>query len=172
MIWETYKERDIDCEVLSMADETSMDYIERRLARSVAGSPFTQTSSCAAPNARKSTRKTKQTTAAATTDDEYARYCAEDIVNSHRYRSRPIGWWKINAHRYPRLSLMAVDMLTIVTGRRPSGVTVGTTRLVTEASPHNVVLLSCNISPTSNSLLCLFSLTINSIWPSQPLRRL
>jgi hypothetical protein len=46
-------------------------------------------------------------------DDEYARYCAEDTVNSHHYRSRPIGWWKINAGRYPRLSVMAVDMLSI-----------------------------------------------------------
>ncbi|KAJ3453694.1 hypothetical protein MRS44_017941 [Fusarium solani] len=110
-IWETYKERDINCEVLSMADEASMDYIEGRLARSVAGSTLTQTS--AASNPRKTTRKTKQTAAVAMTDDEYARYCAEDIVHSHHYRSRPIGWWKVNANRYPRLSLMAVDMLTI-----------------------------------------------------------
>lgn len=112
-IWETYREREVDSEVLATADEVPMDYIERRLARSVAGSTFTQTSSSTASNPRKSTRKTKQTTVMATTDDEYARYCAEDIINSHHYRSRPIDWWKNNANRYPRLSLMAVDMLTI-----------------------------------------------------------
>ncbi len=108
-IWETYKERDIDCEAFATPEESSLDYIERRLARSVASTAPTQTSSSAAANARKSTRKTKETMS----DDEYGRYCAEDVVNSHHYRGRPIDWWKANAHRYPRLSLMAVDMLTI-----------------------------------------------------------
>jgi hypothetical protein len=112
-IWESYRERDVDCEVFATSDEASMDYIERRLARSVAGPPCAQGSSLAASSGRKSTRKTKHTTAGATADDEYARYCAEDVVNSHHYRSRPIDWWKINRNRYPRLSLMAIDMLTI-----------------------------------------------------------
>ncbi|KAM4058282.1 ribonuclease H-like protein [Hirsutella rhossiliensis] len=111
-IWEKYRERDVDNEVLATSDEVSMDYIERRLARTVAGSPFNH-GSFGASSARKSNRKTKPSTAGATGDDEYARYCAEDVVNSHHYRSRPIDWWKINRSRYPRLSLMAVDMLTI-----------------------------------------------------------
>lgn len=111
-IWETYRERDVDNEVLVTSDEASMDYIERRLARTVAGSPFNQ-GSLGASGARKSSRKAKSSTAGGTGDDEYARYCAEDVVNSHHYRSRPIDWWKINRNRYPRLSLMAVDMLTI-----------------------------------------------------------
>ncbi|KEY74846.1 hypothetical protein S7711_11416 [Stachybotrys chartarum IBT 7711] len=112
-IWESYRERDVDCEVFATSGEASMDYIERRLARSVAGPPFNQTSSCTSSNPRKSTRKTRPTAAVASANDEYARYCAEDVVNSHHCRSRPIDWWKINAHRYPRLSLMAIDMLTI-----------------------------------------------------------
>ncbi|KAG7403414.1 putative AC9 transposase [Fusarium oxysporum f. sp. rapae] len=113
-IWgRRYKERDVDCEVFASSDEASMDYIERRLARSVAGLPCTQGSSLAASSARKSTRKTKHTTAGAAADDEYARYCAEDVANSRHYRGRPIDWWKMNRNRYPRLSLMAVDMLTI-----------------------------------------------------------
>ncbi|OWT43206.1 hypothetical protein VFPPC_18521 [Pochonia chlamydosporia 170] len=113
-IWEKYKEREVGCEVFASTDGASMDYIERRLARSVAGPPGTQTSPFAASSrGGKSTRKTKQSAAGAMADDEYARYCAEDVVNSHHYRSRPIDWWKINGHRYPRLSLMAVDMLTI-----------------------------------------------------------
>ncbi|XP_044723732.1 Ribonuclease H-like protein [Hirsutella rhossiliensis] len=111
-LWSRYRERDVDNEVLATSDEASMDYIERRLARTVAASPFNQ-GSFGASGARKSNRKTKPSTAGATGDDEYARYCAEDVVNSHHYRSRPIDWWKINRSRYPRLSLMAVDMLTI-----------------------------------------------------------
>jgi hypothetical protein len=43
-------------------------------------------------------------------DDEYSRYCAEDINNSQYYRTRPVDWWKTDAYRYPRLSIMAVDM--------------------------------------------------------------
>ena len=99
-IWERYRGRDVECEVLTMADEATMDYIERRLARSVAGSACVEASLTAASNPRKSTRKAKHMTVAATTDDEYARYCAEDVVNSHHYRSRPIDWWKINGNRY------------------------------------------------------------------------
>ncbi|XP_044718005.1 Ribonuclease H-like protein [Hirsutella rhossiliensis] len=111
-IWEKYRERDVDNEILATSDEASMDYIERRLARTVAAPPFNQ-GSFGASGARKSNRKTKPSTAGATGDDKYARYCAEDVVNSRHYRSRPIDWWKINRSRYPRLSLMAVDMLTI-----------------------------------------------------------
>ncbi|KAL6405381.1 hAT family dimerization domain protein [Ilyonectria robusta] len=72
-IWDSYRERDVEHEVVATSNEAATDYIERRLARSVAGWPFTQTSSFAASNGRKSTRKTKQMTAAATNDDEYAR---------------------------------------------------------------------------------------------------
>ncbi|KAL6402672.1 hAT family dimerization domain protein [Ilyonectria robusta] len=106
-IWETYKERDIDCEVLTMTDEASMDYIERRLARSVAGSTLTQTS--AASNPRKSARKTKQTNAVAMTDDEYARYCAEDIAHSHHYKSRPIDCEP--CHSFDRIDQFSIEQL-------------------------------------------------------------
>ncbi|KAH7111551.1 hypothetical protein EDB81DRAFT_829313, partial [Dactylonectria macrodidyma] len=46
----------------------------------------------------------------------------------------------------------------------PSGVTLGTTRLVTEASPPNVTLLICNISlRRDSSFLFLSSLTIKQL---------
>ncbi|KAM4060829.1 ribonuclease H-like protein [Hirsutella rhossiliensis] len=61
-IWEKYRERDVDNEILATSDEASMDYIERRLARTVAGSPFNQ-GSFGASGARKSNRKTKPSTA-------------------------------------------------------------------------------------------------------------
>ncbi|KAM0670894.1 hypothetical protein ACQRIU_001289 [Beauveria bassiana] len=35
-IWERYKDREVDCEVVPMPEDVSMDYIERRLARSIA----------------------------------------------------------------------------------------------------------------------------------------
>ncbi|KAM3524618.1 hypothetical protein MY4038_007676 [Beauveria bassiana] len=35
-IWERYKDREVDCEVVPMPKDVSMDYIERRLARSIA----------------------------------------------------------------------------------------------------------------------------------------
>ncbi|KID93618.1 Ribonuclease H-like protein, partial [Metarhizium majus ARSEF 297] len=42
-IWEGYREREVNCEVSASTDEASMDYIERRLARSIAGPHCTQT---------------------------------------------------------------------------------------------------------------------------------
>ncbi len=72
-IWEKYRERDVDKEVLATSDEASMDYIKRRLARTVVGSRFNQ-GPVGASDARKSNRKTKPSTAGATRDDEYARY--------------------------------------------------------------------------------------------------
>lgn len=119
-IWERYKEREMGCETFASTEGASMDYIERRLARSVAGQTGTQTSAVAASRGVKIARKPKDLGAGVMADDEYARYCAEDVVNSHHYRSKPIDWWKKNAHRYPRLSLMAVDMLTIASSSAES----------------------------------------------------
>ena len=112
-IWERYKDREVDCEVLATHEDSSMDYIERRLARSIAGSALFRGSSSTATSLRKGNHKTSQMSAGSAVDDEYARYCAEDVVNSHHYRCQPIDWWKINAGRYPRLSMLAIDMLSI-----------------------------------------------------------
>ncbi|KAF1732489.1 putative AC transposase [Beauveria bassiana] len=112
-IWERYKDREVDCEVVPTPEDVSMDYIERRLARSVAGSALFRSPSTTAISFRKGNNKTKQMAAGTAIDDEYARYCAEDVVNSPHYRCRPIDWWKINVGRYPRLSMLAIDMLSI-----------------------------------------------------------
>ncbi|KAM3450851.1 hypothetical protein NHJ6243_009729, partial [Beauveria neobassiana] len=93
--------------------DVSMDYIERRLARSVAGSALFRSPSTTATSFRKGNNKTKQMAAGTAIDGEYARYCAEDVVNSPHYRCQPIDWWKINVGRYPRLSILAIDMLSI-----------------------------------------------------------
>jgi hypothetical protein len=112
-IWEDYRGRDVNTDVVIKPDDAPMDYIKRRLARNIPGSVSATSVGFAATNGRLGGRKIKQATSSTTIDDEYARYCAEDVLNSHHYRNRPIDWWKINTSRFPRLSVMAVDMLTI-----------------------------------------------------------
>ncbi|KJK73923.1 hypothetical protein H634G_10784 [Metarhizium anisopliae BRIP 53293] len=131
-IWENnYRGRDVGNIALDTSDEAPMDYIERRLARSTASSTYGKNPLSAASHPRKTARKSKQTTVETAMDDEYSRYCAEDIVNSQYYRSRPVDWWKTNAYRYPRLSIMAVDMLSIPSSSAESERTFSSAGLMT-----------------------------------------
>lgn len=46
--------------------------------------------------------------------DELAVYLAEPLVAIQRYTKDPVAWWQdIGAKRFPQLSYMAVDYLTI-----------------------------------------------------------
>lgn len=128
-IWERYKNLEAGCEVYTTTEDSSMDYIERRLARSVAGSALYRGSFSPASHPRKGNHRVKRL--GSEIDDEYARYCAEDAVNSPHYRSRPIDWWKINAGRYPRLSMMAVDMLSVPSSSAESERTFSSTGRMT-----------------------------------------
>lgn len=46
--------------------------------------------------------------------DEFDQYLPEPAVDNIAYKSDPIGWWRdVGVVRFPRLSYMAVDFLTI-----------------------------------------------------------
>jgi hypothetical protein len=92
---------------VSAAEATSaLDYIERRLAfsRSLAtGSSDSQGRQCK-----------RQPAAAISPQDEFDQYLSEPPVDNMAYKADPIGWWRdVGAIRFPRLSYMAVDFLTI-----------------------------------------------------------
>jgi len=92
---------------VSAAEATSaLDYIERRLAfsRSLAtGSYDSQGRQCK-----------RQPAAAISPQDEFDQYLSEPPVDNMAYKADPIGWWRdVGAIRFPRLSYMAVDFLTI-----------------------------------------------------------
>lgn len=83
-----------------------LDYIERRLAFS---------RSLARPDcqARQSSKRPNQS-AASPTLDELAQYLSEPPVDNVAYKADPVGWWRdVGSVRFPRLSFMAVDFLTI-----------------------------------------------------------
>ncbi|KAM3537512.1 hypothetical protein ARSEF1564_009566 [Beauveria bassiana] len=71
-IWERYKDREVDCEVVPTPEDVSMDYIERRLARSVAGSALFRSPSTTATSFRKGNNKTKQMAAGTAIDDDWS----------------------------------------------------------------------------------------------------
>jgi hypothetical protein len=92
---------------VSAAEATSaLDYIERRLAfsRSLAtGSSDSQGRQCK-----------RQPAAAISPQDEFDQYLSEPPIDNMAYKADPIGWWRdVGAIRFPRLSYMAVDFLTI-----------------------------------------------------------
>ncbi|KAG7000368.1 hypothetical protein FOFC_03219 [Fusarium oxysporum] len=92
---------------VSAAEATSaLDYIERRLAfsRSLAtGSSDSQGRQCK-----------RQPAAAISPQDEFDQYLSEPPVDNMAHKADPIGWWRdVGAIRFPRLSYMAVDFLTI-----------------------------------------------------------
>jgi hypothetical protein len=110
-IWEEkYKNKahEADSNAVPAAGTSSaLDYIERRLAFSrplTTGNPDSQ--------GRQSTRQ--QQSAAMSPQDEFDQYLSEAAVDNIAYKADPIGWWRdVGVMRFPRLSYMAVDFLTI-----------------------------------------------------------
>ncbi|KAJ6436427.1 putative phosphoketolase [Purpureocillium lavendulum] len=90
---------------LAGGSQGSLDYIERRLAfsRSMAGS---------APQGRPNQRPKQPAVLPA--QDELDQYLSEPPVDNMAYKADPIAWWRdVGVVRFPRLSHMAVDFLTI-----------------------------------------------------------
>ena len=56
----------------------------------------------------------------ATVLDEYERYIVEEPIDSAQFETDPIPWWKLNESRFPALSVMAVDFLSILSSSSES----------------------------------------------------
>ncbi|KAJ3455467.1 hypothetical protein MRS44_016949 [Fusarium solani] len=56
----------------------------------------------------------------ATVLDEYERYIVEEPIDSAQFETDPISWWKLNESRFPALSVMAVDFLSILSSSSES----------------------------------------------------
>ena len=83
-----------------------LDYIERRLA-------FSRALARPEHQARLTTKRATQSVASLT-QDELDQYLSEPPVDNIAYKSDPVAWWRdVGSVRFPRLSFMAVDYLTI-----------------------------------------------------------
>ncbi|KJZ68756.1 hypothetical protein HIM_11854 [Hirsutella minnesotensis 3608] len=108
-VWEKkYKSmtREAACNPVSAAGATiRLDYIERRLAFSRAWT---------SPDSRGRRSKLPKQPTTLPAQDELDQYLAEPPVDNIAYKADPIAWWRdVGAVRFPRLSYMAVDFLTI-----------------------------------------------------------
>lgn len=89
----------------SRISNNAFDYIERRLA-------FSRSLVCDDPQ-RQQVQWQKQP-AVSPDKDELEQYLSELPVDNTAYKADPIAWWReVGAVRWPRLSYMAVDFLTI-----------------------------------------------------------
>ncbi|EFZ03855.2 hAT family dimerization domain protein [Metarhizium robertsii] len=94
------------CSGDSVAGSSSaLDYIERRLA-------FGRSLTC--PDSQRRQNKRPEQPEASSVQDELDQYLSEPPVDNIAYKADPIAWWRdVGAVRFPRLSYMAVDFLTI-----------------------------------------------------------
>jgi len=104
-IWEeSYKEMSLDDKPQSFVQNISrLDYIERRLA-------IPKSTEKLAPKTKKPARQG----ITPTVSDELSQYLSAPAIDNPVYKSNPLMWWRdIGAERFPRLSYMATDFLTI-----------------------------------------------------------
>lgn len=110
-IWEAqYKDRDLtsDFTDISTRVNENMTYIQRRLA-------FTRSKPGLNPSeVLPSQRGRRGSKSSLVEQDELTQYLCEPVVTTAAFRIDPLAWWKdVGATRFPRLSYMAVDFLTI-----------------------------------------------------------
>ncbi|KAH7471429.1 hypothetical protein FOMA001_g13061 [Fusarium oxysporum f. sp. matthiolae] len=108
-VWEEkYKNmaHEVACSTVSTTESNSaLDYIERRLAFS---------RSLVRPGSQERQSKRQRQSATLPVQDELDQYLSEPPVDNIAYKVDPIAWWRdVGAVRFPRLSFMAVDFLTI-----------------------------------------------------------
>ncbi|KAL5610641.1 hypothetical protein FOBRF1_006758 [Fusarium oxysporum] len=108
-VWEEkYKNmaHEVACSTVSTTESNSaLDYIERRLAFS---------RSLVRPGSQERQRKRQRQSATLPVQDELDQYLSEPPVDNIAYKVDPIAWWRdVGVVRFPRLSFMAVDFLTI-----------------------------------------------------------
>ncbi|RKK07426.1 hypothetical protein BFJ65_g14878 [Fusarium oxysporum f. sp. cepae] len=108
-VWEEkYKDmaHEVACNAVSASESNSaLDYIERRLAFS---------RSLVRPDSQERQSKRRKQSATLPVQDELDQYLSEPPVDNIAYKVDPIAWWRdVGAVRFPRLSYMAVDFLTI-----------------------------------------------------------
>ncbi|KAM5526912.1 hAT family dimerization domain protein [Fusarium oxysporum f. sp. phaseoli] len=96
----------VACSTVSTTESNSaLDYIERRLAFS---------RSLVRPGSQERQSKRRRQSATLPVQDELDQYLSEPPVDNIAYKVDPIAWWRdVGAVRFPRLSFMAVDFLTI-----------------------------------------------------------
>jgi hypothetical protein len=111
-IWEAqYKDRVIETG-LTNVDGTigHMSYIQRRLA-------FTRSTLSPSPaeaSSGQQGRRGRRDGDSVAEQDELALYLSEPVVTNSAFEADPLAWWRdVGAVRFPRLSYMAVDFLTI-----------------------------------------------------------
>ncbi|SPJ74763.1 uncharacterized protein FTOL_04494 [Fusarium torulosum] len=91
--------------VSASGSNTALDYIERRLAFS---------RSLVRPDSQERQSKRPKQSVALPVQDELDQYLSEPPVDNIAYKLDPIAWWRdVGAVRFPQLSYMAVDFLTI-----------------------------------------------------------
>ncbi|KAG7423407.1 putative AC transposase [Fusarium oxysporum f. sp. raphani] len=97
---------EVACSTVSTTESNSaLDYIERRLAFS---------RSLVRPGSQERQSKRQRQSATLPVQDELDQYLSEPPVDNIAYKVDPIAWWRdVGAVRFPRLSFMAVDFLTI-----------------------------------------------------------
>jgi hypothetical protein len=108
-VWEErYKSmaREAACNAASaIGSNSGLDYIERRLA-------FSRSLTC--PNSEGRQSKRPRQSIESPEQDELDQYLSEPPVDNMAYKADPVAWWRdVGVVRFPRLSYMAVDFLTI-----------------------------------------------------------
>jgi hypothetical protein len=120
-LWEThYKNREIEETPVTMGTPRFSDSAMLRLQWATAAQSQSSSTADEIPDSQQSRRRRpgrrrRPPPPAATQPlDELDRYLTETVVDQDLYQGDPAIWWKdVGARRFPRLSLLAADLLSI-----------------------------------------------------------